>query len=184
MNEWQIKTNPHPRMIIASKEDSLCPCVSVRYFTVYASVPWQKVKVLLLHNNGKITEHHFNAIEDGFSYLRSRNIENPDPELLLEFKEKYGPQYKFYLAGDCTAFTGDEVNYMRDKAHDTSLKDLLEQGCDVASWATSVCYTGLDWGDLPLSKDFMVTYHRSFYDGERVYFIGWSGYEIVWRIVR
>lgn len=79
----------------------------------------------------------------------------------------------------CVAASGDDINQMRweDPAKVEVTYRTMRRHCpDLLRWAKSVGYDR----DLPLSKDWHVSYYRSFYRGRPCYYLVWSGIEHIW----
>src|SRR5574337_1611050 len=70
----------------------------------------------------------------------------------------------------------EELNKMTVAAEDSSYAELLANCEGLLSWAASVGYDD----DLPLEKDWHVSYHRSTIFGRSCFYLCWSHFEVIW----
>jgi len=83
---------------------------------------------------------------------------------------------------DCGMAAVPALNEMIERATDVSYRTLMRRvGRDVL--ASVPQFQNYDWRlrphDLTMSRDFAVSYHRSWWQGERCYYVRWSAIEFI-----
>ena len=71
---------------------------------------------------------------------------------------------------------------MVDEAIDITLCTFRKHCVGFAEIATQLGYAQDSRKGLTIAQDWHVSYHRSKYNGERCYFLQWSGIEYIWLI--
>lgn len=83
----------------------------------------------------------------------------------------------------CVDHEPDEVATlvaMIENATPVTLATMRRNCIGLDAWAKAQGYESDKRRGLTLANDWHVSYHRSTYDGQRCYFVRWSGIEFIW----
>lgn len=83
------------------------------------------------------------------------------------------PSYRYTTC--CVEMQGEDVDALIANATEVSYQTMRHRCPDLPAWARAHGYDR----DLPLSRDWHVSYYRSTHNGETVYYLQWSGIEFV-----
>jgi len=87
---------------------------------------------------------------------------------------------------DCVSSDGPSINAMRDHPAERRVTyETMLKHCDgLLDWAHDNNYDlrsdAADSHGLTLKNDWAVSYHKSFFQGRRCYYLVWSGIEFIW----
>ena len=86
---------------------------------------------------------------------------------------------KFHYATCCVESDGESITAMADAARDITYRTALKHMTGLLEWARARGYEPRAPG-LTLKNDWSVSYHKSFYQGRRCYYLVWSHIEYIW----
>jgi len=87
----------------------------------------------------------------------------------------------FVFQGDCTSFSAETIHELRFWQSALSYKEFSAAVTGLELWAKLAGYGPPGSDDLCLRDDWHVGYYESFCEElGKVYFLTWSGYEVVW----
>lgn len=93
---------------------------------------------------------------------------------------------RFRYATSCVESNGDAINEMRHHSamQNVSYRTMLKHCDGLLDWAEEHGYdlwrNAADSHGLTLRDDWAVSYHKSFFENRRCYYLVWSGIEHIW----